>query len=73
MGADVPTEMPAYWNVYFNVADTDAAIEVVKRLGGSVLKEAWDTPFGRMASVTDDQGAPFMLMAAAEPDSQASV
>jgi hypothetical protein len=32
-------------------------------MGGSVDRPAWDTEFGRMAAVADDQGAHFMLMA----------
>jgi uncharacterized protein len=62
MGEDMPAELPGLWNVYFNVADTDAAVESVKRLGGSVVREASDTPFGRMAAVSDDQGVTFMLI-----------
>ena len=61
--AETPAETPPYWNVYFKVADTDSAVAEVKRLGGKGLLDAWDTPFGRMAAVADDQGAPFMLMA----------
>lgn len=63
IGDEVPAEMPALWSVYFSVADTDAAVEATKRLGGSVEREPWDTPFGRMAMVADDQGARFNLMA----------
>lgn len=62
MGEDWP-DLPPYWSTYFKVADTDEACAELKRLGGTVLREPWDTPFGRMAAVTDDQGASFMLMA----------
>lgn len=55
--------LPPYWNVYFKVADADLATGEVRRLGGTVQREAWDTPFGRMALVADDQGTPFMVMA----------
>lgn len=60
---DMPAEMPPHWDVYFKVADADAAVAEVERLGGTVLRAAWDTPFGRMAAVADDQGAPFMVIA----------
>ena len=63
LGADMPEEVPPHWSTYFKVADTDEALSEVERLGGTVLRPAWDTPFGRMAAVTDDQGAQFMLMA----------
>jgi uncharacterized protein len=54
--------MPAYWGTYFAVADTDAAVERAVELGGSVIGPAWDSPYGRMAVVSDDQGAIFALM-----------
>lgn len=56
-------EMPPAWVTYFKVQDADEAVTAVERLGGSVKAPPWDTEFGRMAAVTDDQGAPFMLMA----------
>lgn len=63
ISADMTAEMPPHWSVYFRVADTDSAFAEVKRLGGTGMRDPWDTPFGRMAVVADDQGAPFMLMA----------
>lgn len=63
MGADVPAEVPPYWNTYFKVADTDAAVAEVERLGGTAVRPAWDSEFGRMAAVADNQGVPFMVMA----------
>ncbi len=52
-----------YWSTYFKVADADETVAEVRRLGGSVHREPWDTPFGRMAFVADDQGVTFMVMA----------
>ncbi len=63
LGDDVPSEVPAYWNTYFKVADTDEAAARIRDLGGAVVRPAWDSPFGRMAAVADDQGAAFMIMA----------
>ena len=62
ISADQPAETPAYWGTYFAVADTDAAVDRVVELGGSVVGPAWDSPYGRMAVVSDDQGAIFALM-----------
>jgi uncharacterized protein len=62
IGADQPAEMPAYWGTYFAVADTDAAVARALELGGSLVAPAWDSPYGRMAVVSDDQGAMFALM-----------
>jgi predicted enzyme related to lactoylglutathione lyase len=59
--ADTPPDTPANWGVYFAVADTDAAAAKLNQLGGSVIRGPWDSPFGRMAQVSDDQGAVFYL------------
>ena len=68
IGADQPADVPASWRTYFGVADTDAAVAKVTELGGSVVVPAWDSPYGRMAIVSDDQGAQFALMST-EPES----
>jgi uncharacterized protein len=57
-----PPEVPAQWSTYFAVEDTDAAVATITGAGGSVVRAAWDTPYGRMAVVGDDQGAVFSLM-----------
>ncbi|MGA5419867.1 VOC family protein [Streptomyces lavendulocolor] len=62
MGAFVPEEVPAHALVYFSVADTDATVAKVRELGGSVSREPSDSPFGRSALVSDDQGARFAVM-----------
>ncbi|PRX44344.1 hypothetical protein B0I33_112222 [Prauserella shujinwangii] len=59
---EVPASVPAHWSVYFGVSDPDAAVERVERLGGRVLRPPSDTPFGRMAQVTDNQGAAFCVI-----------
>lgn len=63
IGEDWPTEVPAHWATYFKVADADEAAAEVERLGGGVTQPPWDTEFGRMAAVTDNQGVAFMVMA----------
>lgn len=66
IGPEHPAEMPASWGTYFGVADTDAAIARVLELGGHVIAPAWDSPYGRMAVVSDDQGAVFALLSTGE-------
>jgi uncharacterized protein len=61
--ASMPAEVPPHWEIYFKVADTDAAVAEIERLGGTSIRPAWDTEFGRMAVVADDQGVVFMVMA----------
>lgn len=52
---------PSYWRAYLQVADTDDAVETVKDGGGKLLDGPMDTPFGRIATVADDQAASFQL------------
>jgi uncharacterized protein len=52
---------PASWQVYFRVDDTDASSNKIASLGGSVLMEGHDTPYGRLAVVADPTGAVFRL------------
>ena len=49
------------WQVYFRVANVDSALRGIVRLGGTVLRPAADTPFGRLAEATDPMGARFSL------------
>lgn len=53
---------PAHWETYFAVAGTDAAVAAVRAAGGSVIREPWDSPYGRTAIVTDDQGTEFSVI-----------
>ena len=59
----LPANVPAHWVLYFGVDDTDEAIAKVIELGGSVVQPADDTPYGRIAAVTDATGAHFRLVA----------
>jgi predicted enzyme related to lactoylglutathione lyase len=53
---------PSHWNVYFAVADTDAAVAKLQELGGTVTQGPDDTPYGRLTACTDPTGAAFRLM-----------
>jgi len=57
----LPEGVPSNWSVYFHVDDVDAAIAKVVELGGAVVMPAEDTPYGRLATVTDPTGALFRL------------
>ncbi len=59
---EVPAEVPAHWEAFFAVEDTDAAVAKVQELGGSVRSPAEDTPFGRMAQLTGSSGEPFSII-----------
>ena len=57
-----PPEAPPHWMTYFMVADTDAAVAAATERGATVLGGPIDTPYGRMAAITDPQGATFAIM-----------
>jgi hypothetical protein len=57
----LPDGVPATWSVYFGTADTDATVARAVELGGSVVMPPEDTPYGRLATLTDSTGAVFKL------------
>jgi predicted enzyme related to lactoylglutathione lyase len=69
MGA--PEGTPSHWLVYFGVAGTDAAVAAAEAGGGTVIAPAFDSPYGRLAMLTDPAGATFCVIdtaAAQMPD-----
>ncbi len=62
--------MPAFWGVYFSVADCDATVDQANALGANVLNGPMDVPdVGRMAALMDPQGAAFSVLKNANPSS----
>ncbi|CAM5599906.1 VOC family protein OS=Streptomyces alboniger OX=132473 GN=CP975_15125 PE=4 SV=1 [Streptomyces alboniger] len=57
-----PPEMPAHFLVHFAVADCERALERVHRLGGRVQAPPFETSYGKVAVVTDNQGASFAVL-----------
>lgn len=60
--ADGPEGQSPAFRVYFAVDDCDIAAATVRELGGRVIDEASDSPFGRLATVADDQGTVFTVI-----------
>ena len=60
--SDLAEGSPASWLVYFRVDDVDATLEAIAANGGSVVRAAEDTPWGRLASAADPTGVAFNLM-----------
>lgn len=59
------------WLGYLHVPDVDAAVAAIERDGGTVMMPAWDQPgVGRLAMVTDPQGAAFYLINPLPPENQ---
>jgi predicted enzyme related to lactoylglutathione lyase len=59
--ADLAAGEAGRWEVFFRVADTDATLTRITKLGGAVLRQPWDTPFGRLAEAADPTGTRFNL------------
>ncbi|WP_229881016.1 VOC family protein [Streptomyces alanosinicus] len=57
-----PAEMPPHFLAHFRVDGLDAALGAVQRLGGRVQAPPFDTSYGAVAVVTDNQGASFALL-----------
>jgi uncharacterized protein len=62
-GHEIPAEAPSNWLVYFTVADCDAAVETTKAAGGQLINGPVDIPVGRLAVMSDPQGAFLAVMA----------
>ena len=59
------------WLGYVNVSDTDEAIAEIEQAGGTKIMGPMDIPnVGRIAMVTDPQGAPFYVMKPIPPAGQ---
>lgn len=58
----LPEGAPAAWSVYFEVEDADATIAQATELGGAVVDPAEDTPYGRLATLTDPTGTRLKLL-----------
>ncbi|WP_425824930.1 VOC family protein [Streptomyces fractus] len=64
---DSPAEVPSHINVCFSVANTDEAVEKAKSLDGKVIWAPSDSPFGRIATLQDPQGAVFKVIDVTSP------
>ena len=62
MNAQMPAEMPSYWQIYFDVDDVDAAHAKALSLGAKKMVHPQDFPGGKFAILSDPQGASFALL-----------
>ena len=53
--------VPPHWRTYFSVADAAETCAKVTELGGTVVAEPWETPFGLMAELTGPAGETFLI------------
>ncbi|MGP3922579.1 VOC family protein [Streptomyces sp. 8N616] len=59
---DTPPDVGPHAMVYFVVGDCDDAVGTIRKLGGQVRMGPQDSPYGRFAIVTDQQGASFSVI-----------
>ncbi|GJF16676.1 hypothetical protein NGTWS0302_16330 [Mycolicibacterium cyprinidarum] len=52
---------PSRWSVFLGADDVDDTVQVILDNGGSIIRAAEDTPYGRLAAVADATGAGFNL------------
>lgn len=57
----LPVGAPSDWSVFMGSDDVDKTVEQILDHGGSVVRAAEDTPYGRLAAVADPTGATFNL------------
>ncbi|OIQ85760.1 27 kDa antigen Cfp30B [mine drainage metagenome] len=65
--------LPPHWLTYFATGDTDASVTLVTEHGGSLVRDAWDSPYGRMAVVTGPAGETFALMGTTPDPAESAV
>ncbi len=59
--AFLPEGVPSHWSIYWEADDVDVIVAKATQLGGTVVRKPEDTPYGRLAVVTDPAGAQFKL------------
>ncbi|MBK4152467.1 VOC family protein [Corynebacterium macginleyi] len=56
-----PPQVPSFWQAYLGVCDIDEAAKKAVEFGGEMIREPWDSPFGRMCLLADSTGATITL------------
>jgi uncharacterized protein len=54
-------DVPSQWTTFFGADDVDKTLRVITDNGGAVVRDAEDTPYGRLAAATDPTGVAFNL------------
>jgi uncharacterized protein len=58
---DLPEGVPSNWFFFLGSDDVDKTVQLIADNGGSVIRGAEDTPYGRLAAIADPTGAGFNL------------
>jgi predicted enzyme related to lactoylglutathione lyase len=62
-----PADISSHWMAYIQLDDVDAGFERVRELGGTVMFEPVDSPYGRFSVIRDPQGGVLSLIKPAAP------
>jgi predicted enzyme related to lactoylglutathione lyase len=57
----LPEDEPSTWTTFFGAEDVDKTLRLITDNGGAVVRDAEDTPYGRLAAATDPTGTAFNL------------
>ena len=60
-GGFLPPDAPSSWSIYWEVDDIVETVAAVRDLGGSIVTDVQETPYGRLAEAKDPAGAVFKL------------
>lgn len=52
-----PPQVPSFWQTYLGVRDVEAAAKKAVELGGEVIREPMESPFGKLCVLSDSTGA----------------
>lgn len=50
-------QLPSMWTLYLGVASIDEAVETARKEGAEIIREPFNSEFGRVATITDPTGA----------------
>jgi predicted enzyme related to lactoylglutathione lyase len=64
--AAMPSSVPPYWDVYFEVADVEECVGRAASLGATVLMSPIEIAHGRIAVFADPSGIPFSVVKPAD-------
>ncbi|AKE40304.1 Antigen Cfp30B [Corynebacterium kutscheri] len=62
-----PPQVPSFWQSYLGVADIETACARAVELGGEIIRQPWDSEFGRLSVIADSTGATVTLCEVDEP------
>lgn len=68
-----PPQVPSFWQSFLGVADVDYAARRAAELGGEVIREPFDSEFGRLTIIADSTGATVTLCEVEEPVDEAQL